>query len=166
MQLPGIGSGDSGFSSGNPFASQELGKDAFMRLLVTQLKNQDPLEPMSNESFIAQLASFSSLEELEELNGNIIAMIALNQSNAILSQLTQSSALIGKEVRWIDLETGAEQVGLVESVKLEDGIGFLSIDGENIPLAAVTEILGAAGDGSSGGSDGMSEEEGDGSADS
>jgi flagellar basal-body rod modification protein FlgD len=144
MQVSGLGSDSSSLASVNPYAGQELDQAAFMELLVTQLENQDPLEPMNNENFIAQLASFSSLEQLESLNGNIMAMIALNQSNALLAQMTQGSALIGKQVSWIDPVSGASSIGTVDSVKIEQGIAFLSIDGEAVPMVNVTEILGDA----------------------
>ena len=89
---------------------------------------------------MAQLATFSSLEQLEGLNQNVVAMIALNQSNALLSQLTNSSALIGKEVSWQDPVTEATSSGVVESVKIVDGLAVLRIDGKDVPLATVTEI--------------------------
>ncbi|MFT5690305.1 MAG: flagellar hook assembly protein FlgD, partial [Planctomycetota bacterium] len=81
---------------------------------------------------------------LEELNQGIFAMISLNQSNALLSQLTQGSALIGKEVTWNDPDTGVEQAGEVTSVKIENGLPFLSVDGQDVPLAAISEINGEA----------------------
>jgi flagellar basal-body rod modification protein FlgD len=130
-------------SSLAPEQSQSLGKDAFMQLLVSQMRNQDPMSPTSNEDFIAQLAQFSSLEQMEELNGNILGLAVLQQSNALMSQLTDSSALIGKEVRFIDPESGDELVGNVTSVKIQDGLAILNIDGEDVPLGNVTEITGA-----------------------
>ena len=141
MDIPGISSTDS-LSSSATQATQNLDKGAFMKLLVSQLQHQDPLSPVANEDFVAQLATFSSLEQLEGLNQNVVAMITLNQSNALLSQLTQSSALIGKEVTWQGFESEEEHSGTVESVKIVDGLAVLRIGGEDVPLAAVTEVLG------------------------
>lgn len=138
MDIPGISASDGLFT--NPFATKGLDKDAFMKLLVTQLQNQDPLEPTQNQEFVAQLATFSSLEQLTTLNDSTVAMIALNQSNALLSQLTQSSALIGKSVRWLDPESGLEQTGTVDSVKIADGLAVLQVGDREVPLAAVTEV--------------------------
>lgn len=131
-------------SSLAPEATDTLGKDAFMQLLVSQMRNQDPMSPTSNEDFIAQLAQFSSLEQMEELNGNILGLAVLQQSNALMAQLTDSAALIGKEVRFIDPESGDEMLGNVTSVKIEDGLAVLNIDGEDVPLGNVTEITGTA----------------------
>lgn len=142
MDVSAIQNSASGIAGANPYGNQEIDRDAFLKLLVTQLEHQDPLEPINNENFVAQLTSFSTLEELENLNGNVVAMIALNQSNALLSQLTQGSALIGKEIEWTDPLTGETRTGSVESVKVIDGIAMLSIGGEDVPLAAVTEVFG------------------------
>ena len=51
--------------------SNNLDKDAFLKLLVTQLANQNPLNPVEDKEFIAQLAQFSSLEQMQDLNSNI-----------------------------------------------------------------------------------------------
>jgi flagellar basal-body rod modification protein FlgD len=152
MNIPGIDANDQIFG-GDTSATTELDQGAFMELLVTQLKHQDPLNPTQNEDFVAQLATFSSLEELEGLNDNIIAMITLNQSNALVSQLSQGSALIGHEVTWSDPSTGETGSGLVDSVKIVDGLAVLSIDGQEIPMVTVTEVLGDTGEADPGDSD-------------
>ena len=142
MNISGITADDPIFGSPTATASNELGKDAFMTLLVEQLKNQDPLKPTSNETFIAELANFSSLEEMQELNENLLGMVVLQQSNALLSQLTESSALIGKDVRYYDPATQSVVTGSVESVKIQDGLALLNVDGRDVPLTSVTEVLG------------------------
>ena len=142
MNISGISSTDSSFGLGLGDQTNELGKDAFMTLLVEQLKNQDPLKPTANEQFVSELANFSSLEQMEELNENILGMIVLQQSNALLSQLTESSNLIGKEVKFYDFDTQSVKTGSVDSVKIEDGLALLKVNGADVPLANVTEVLG------------------------
>ncbi|MHC8338106.1 flagellar hook assembly protein FlgD [Pseudomonas sp. HLT2-19-2] len=71
-----------------------LGKDAFLQLLVTQLKNQNPLEPQDNGEFVAQLAQFSSLEGITTLNTSVSKIAASNSS----SQALQASSLVGRSV--------------------------------------------------------------------
>jgi flagellar basal-body rod modification protein FlgD len=146
MDLSAIYGATSDPSGSTAPAQQQLGKQDFLDLMVQQLRNQDPLKPTSNEDFIAQLASFSSLEEMERMNENLVGMVYLQQSNALLQQLTDSSSMIGKSVTWQDPLTGEASSGLVSSVKLQDGLAVLNIDGQDVPLATVTEIV-AAGSG-------------------
>jgi flagellar basal-body rod modification protein FlgD len=58
-------------------ASGDVTKDAFLQLLVAQLKNQDPMEPVKNEDFLAQLASFSSLEQLVAIKQGVDKLAAI-----------------------------------------------------------------------------------------
>ncbi len=143
MQIPGISANDqiSGIASEGGLGAKDLDRGAFLDLFVSQLKNQDPLDPIQNEDFVEQLATFSSLEQLETMNENMIASIALNQSNALLSQLTGSSALIGKTVSWTNPDTGLESKGTVDAVKIDQGLAVLRIGGRDVPLATVNEIL-------------------------
>ena len=71
-----------------------LGRDAFMKLLVQQLENQDPLSPLQDHEFISQLATFSSLEQLQGINDGIQVTVLMNQ--AVNNSLATN--LIGKEV--------------------------------------------------------------------
>jgi flagellar basal-body rod modification protein FlgD len=78
--------------------TRALGKDDFLKLLTVQLQHQDPLSPVENEDFIAQLAQFSSLEQLENINANLQDGIDLD---LILTQVlnnTAAAGLIGKTV--------------------------------------------------------------------
>ncbi|MBN1571468.1 MAG: hypothetical protein JXA73_26770 [Acidobacteria bacterium] len=58
-------------SKTNTSSSEQIGKSEFLELLVAQLKNQDPMNPISNEQFITQLATFSSLEQLMSINAAV-----------------------------------------------------------------------------------------------
>lgn len=73
---------------------KELGKNEFLNLLVAQLNNQNPLEPQGNGEFIAQLAQFSSLEGIQQLNSSVSSMMSSFQS----SQALQASSLVGRKV--------------------------------------------------------------------
>lgn len=79
-------------------ASKTLGQDAFLKLLITQLKNQSPLDPQDNTQFVAQLAQFSSLEGIQNLNTTVTGLAGGLQS----SQALQASALVG---RLVEVET-------------------------------------------------------------
>lgn len=74
--------------------SNELGQDAFLELMITQMKNQDPLSPQSNSEFVAQLAQFSSVQGIEKLNSNFNSFSSGFQSN----QALQASSLVGRSV--------------------------------------------------------------------
>jgi len=74
--------------------SKDLGKNEFLELLVTQLNNQNPLEPQENGEFIAQLAQFSTVEGVEKLNSSMETMLSGYQS----SQALQASSLVGRKV--------------------------------------------------------------------
>jgi len=75
-------------------APNELGRETFLELLVAQLSNQDPLSPLQDHEFVAQLATFSSLEQLEGINANMQASLLMDQS--VNNSL--ATTLIGKEV--------------------------------------------------------------------
>ena len=74
---------------------EALGKDDFLKLLITQMQNQDPLSPMDNSQFLSQMAQFSSLEQMQNLNASF------DQSMLISQSLNNSSAagFIGRHVR-------------------------------------------------------------------
>ena len=102
-----------------------LGKDDFLKLLVTQLQHQDPLAPMEDKEFIAQMAQFSSLEQMKNMNTSI--------------QITQAASFIDKQVTWSD-DTGAEKTGLVSAVRMVSGEPKLIIGEEKIALNKVITV--------------------------
>ena len=74
MAIDPIGTGGSTPETGKAGERNALGSDAFLKLLITQLQNQDPTSPQSNTEFIAQLAQFSSLEQLTGINKSVSEM--------------------------------------------------------------------------------------------
>lgn len=102
-------------------AKEVLGKDDFLKLLVTELTNQDPLSPMDNKDMITQMAQFSSLEQM---NNMASSMEKLSNGFASMFQhslLSQGSAMIGKYVAGMNTEGNAIVEGVVESVQWLDG---------------------------------------------
>lgn len=101
--------------------NQALGKDDFLKLLTTELRNQDPLQPMDNKDFIAQMAQFSSLEQM---NNVATSMNDLKSSMTTMFQqslLTQGASLIGKQVSGMDVDGKTVLQGVVDSVVWLDG---------------------------------------------
>ena len=159
MLIDGISANDPIYGATDGKGAQELDRNAFMSLLVTQMKNQDPLSPTSSDEFVAQLAQFSSLEEMQGVNENLVALAFLQEGNALLSQLTNSSALIGKNVSYNDPSSGESGQGVVDSVKLTEGAVLLHINGQDVPLSHVSEVKGLSGDGEGSDSDSDSGDE-------
>ena len=91
--------------------NDELGKDAFLQLLVAQLRHQDPLEPQDNSSYIAELAQFSSLEQMTNVVSNLESMskIVNNIDTSVL--IGQLSGMIGKNIDWIETVNEADEEG-------------------------------------------------------
>ena len=94
---PSVGS-SSNTAAGTTTSNSEVSKDAFLKMLVTQLQNQDPMNPMDSQEFAAQLAQFSSLEQLTQLNDLMEQDLQMSQLNALIGQTQFSASLMGKSV--------------------------------------------------------------------
>jgi flagellar basal-body rod modification protein FlgD len=86
-----------GLTSGTTGASS-LGRDQFLRLLVAQLKNQDPMSPLEPHEFAAQLAQFTSVEKLEQIEGALSILQGQNQLSSMLSETAFSASLVGRTI--------------------------------------------------------------------
>jgi len=95
--------------------SASYGDNPFLLLLTEQLKNQSPLEPVDNESFMTQIASYSNMQEQKELNANMLKLLDYQGVLARVQGLGQASALLGKEVSYADAN-GAEASAQVASI--------------------------------------------------
>ena len=108
--------------------NNELGKDDFLQLLVTQLQHQDPLAPMEDKEFISQMAQFTSLEQMKNMN------------NAV--QITQATSYIGKQVTWADSQ-GTEQTGIVTAIRIVNSEPKVMIGAEAIELKKIMSVTDA-----------------------
>lgn len=119
--------------------SQKMGKNEFMKLLLAEMSNQDPLDPKSNSESIAQMAQFAALEQSENLN-RTMTDYAKNQQ---MAGLTSSAHMIGK---YIKAENGNDFIiGKVKSTMIENGEVFCKVLDEEeeeikVPLSQVVTL--------------------------
>ena len=109
-----------------------LGKEEFLKLLVTQLEYQDPLDPMDNTQFVAQLAQFSSLEQMQNLNTSFEKMISTQG-------LAQLSGLVGMKAVLADEVTGLKAVDDIVGVSMQDGTPQLLLKSGS--TAEITDVI-------------------------
>ena len=108
-----------------------LDKDAFMKLLVAQLRYQDPMNPANGQEYMAQAAQFAAVERLEE--------ISQAQSETVAyQQILLSSSLVGRHVKATDADGLVE--GLVSGVKFDQGRPVLVVGDKEIPVGTVEEV--------------------------
>lgn len=103
-----------------------LGQDDFLKILLAQLQFQDPLKPIDNEQFIAQLAQFSGLELNRQTNDKIDTLLTLQSAN-------QAIGLIGKTVQ-VATNDGSFQVGTVTTVNFQSGSPLLTVQPASGPF--------------------------------
>lgn len=118
-----------------------LGKDEFVKILMTQLQNQDPLNPMEDKDFIAQMATFSQLEQMMNMASSIDALV----QNQLISPVIQYSHMIGKEVSYemSNEETNEKEIitAKVVAVSERDGWAILELDnGEKVYADGVIQV--------------------------
>ncbi|MBW3113867.1 flagellar hook assembly protein FlgD [Bacillus sp. MCCB 382] len=122
-----------------------LGKDDFLKILMTQLQNQDPLNPMQDKDFIAQMATFSSLEQMTNLTQTMEKFVD-NQSQ---TQLIAYNQFVGKQVTWhkiIESESTEtpeiqEGQGLVKGVRFKgDSVEFIMEDGTILTPGNISQV--------------------------
>ncbi len=127
--LEGVSTTQSGGSGQERVEQKALGQDEFFKLLTTQLASQDPLEPMEDTAFIAQMASFSQLEMTSEMTKSFDKM-------SEVQQFASAHGYIGKEV---SLSSGEE--GIVTSVERQNGETIVFLDGSYTNGRSVDNIF-------------------------
>ena len=118
MEVSGVNSASGNAASARPASSASVDYDTFLKLLVTQMRNQDPTKPMESTEYVAQLATFSNVEQAIQTNEKLDQL--LNSS-----LLFNSAALIGKTVTSADGSVS----GQVKEVKMSNGSGVAVLTG-------------------------------------
>ncbi len=136
MLVQGVNSAQAATSAASsavppPMSSADLNND-FMQILLAQLRNQDPLEPMKDTEFIGQLTQLNTLEAVEQLNYTMSVY-------TVSSSLTQGAALIGRTVEALD-SNGETITGTVTGVSLVNGVVMLDLGDKQVALGAVLSI--------------------------
>ncbi|OAS21728.1 flagellar hook assembly protein FlgD [Paenibacillus oryzisoli] len=114
--------------------STTLGKDDFLKILITQLQNQDPTQPLQDKEFIAQMAQFTSVEQLTNMASE---MKLMRQSLGFVS------GLIGKSISWTGTDASGgstEMSGVVDSITFKDGNQFATVNGVEVSLDKLKKI--------------------------
>jgi len=119
--------------------STELNGTEFLQLFVKQMQYQNPLEPMENSEFLAQLAQFSSLEQLGTQTDLLSEQLNSSTLTQALQELEIASSLIGKEINYTD-SNGNKKAGVVKGVELKDDGVYFKLDDGIIPVAALDGI--------------------------
>jgi len=111
-------------------SGKQLGKDDFLKLLISQLSQQDPTNPMKDQEFIAQMAQFSSLEQMKNISSGISRMEA-----------KQSYSVVGKIISGPDLVTGEEVVGIAGAIFFDNqGKTFARVNGRTVDIEKINLI--------------------------
>lgn len=113
--------------------NSQIGQDQFMQLLVTQLRNQDPLEPVNQQDFLGQLAQFSSLQGIEQLNMSFAESLKFQQ-------LSQGGALVGSRVEYTNNQ-GEPRTGLIDSARVLNGELRFQIGDDTVGLSDISGVL-------------------------
>jgi len=121
-------------SAANGVNSAESIRTDYLSLLITQLRNQDPMEPMDNAQMAGQLAQLSELELLENMNGTF-------EQALLTAEVNQATSLIGRQVTFVSPDDGWTYGGTVQGVDVSDGQVLLNVGGYRVGLETVRSIL-------------------------
>ncbi|MCA1040778.1 flagellar hook assembly protein FlgD [Bacillus infantis] len=134
--------------------SDILGKDDFLKILMVQLQNQDPTNPLQDKDFIAQMATFSSLEQMTNMNTNMQKLVQMQEQDSLIAY----SEFAGREIKWHKVAESEdpnaqpsieEGTGRVASIQFKNGNAvFILEDGTELAPANISEVKGGSQDNS------------------
>ena len=112
----------------------QMGKEVFMRLLVAQMRYQDPSKPVDSSQMMAQTATFTQVEKLEQLAAQNAAMLVLQEAST-------AGAMVGRTATYTDTN-GGEVTGRITAVRLASGDqeAVAVIGGKDVPVGRITEF--------------------------
>ena len=111
---------------------KEANKDQFLKLLTVQLSHQDPLAPMKNTEFIAQMAQFTALEQMKNMNQ------AMDMLRSDFNKM-QVSEMLSKKINYYDVTSETVQQGIVERVNLKENT--VSVEGNEVDVSDIHNIV-------------------------
>lgn len=122
--------------------SSEISMENFLTLFVTQLQNQNPLDPTDNTEFMSQLAQFSTLEQEQQQTEYLSDISSIGSASLQLDQISLASTFIGKTIKYSDSSDSSKTLsGIVEGVKLEeDGTVSFLIGGKSVSISNFIEV--------------------------
>jgi len=131
--VAGVSGATGGVSTTTASGRASISREQFLKILVSELTSQDPLEPLGNNDFIQQLVGLQSLEQSATLTDSL-------SSFEKFMQMSSGSAMIGKTIK--GLTAGGQRVeGVVSKVVLENGNVSLVVGAQKVSINSVTEIL-------------------------
>lgn len=134
MNVAALASSTAGNTTASAMSAQTVDYQSFLRLLVAQMKNQDPTSPMESTDYVAQLATFSQVEQSVQMNNNLQAMLQA-------STLSQATGLIGRYIETMDGKIS----GFVKEVQVySDGSVLVLEDGTRVPMGTPMTVMESA----------------------
>jgi flagellar basal-body rod modification protein FlgD len=156
MAVTGVSSAATYTDQKTAMSNQNMGKDEFLKLLITELQYQDAMNPMEDKEFISQMAQFSSLEQMQnlssvmeeglqtlteaqqELSDNMAGTLGLMLENMTVNSLNQGVGLLGREITY---QSGNEEkIGVVSAIKQVDGTYAAVVDGKEVSLLNINLV--------------------------
>ena len=122
-------------STGTTTTGSTLDRNAFLQLLTLQMQNQDPMSPMDNTQMVAELAQFSSLEQMNTLNDNFTGLT----TNVNRLDFLSSNNLIGRTITGTDASGNAVQA-TVDKVVMQDGAISVLAGSKTVPVENITQV--------------------------
>lgn len=138
MNVNNVGNGQTGSLLSN--GSSQVADNPFLKVLVTQLQSQTPLQPVDDNSFMQQMSTLSSMQQQQQLNDNLLQLVQVQGTLARMQGLSEGSSLLGKQITY-DPGDGTQVTGTADSVFVaNDGQVHIMVDGTDITSQQIIGI--------------------------